>query len=192
MIVARRKAGISARPSQEKNSSNVKPPLSSAKGMGERRLSLSVQYACEDATGALPSRPRIRRWVKQALEGSSAEVTVRFVDAEEGQALNRDFRQRDYATNVLSFPYVPLPDMAGDLVLCLPVVLKEAQEQGKPPEAHFAHLIVHGMLHLQGYDHEPSATGDESDAEVMEAREREILGALGYPDPYLSERDPRA
>ncbi|HTJ95904.1 MAG TPA: rRNA maturation RNase YbeY [Rhodocyclaceae bacterium] len=141
-------------------------------------LSLSVQYACKDA--ALPSRPQVRRWVKKALEGSSAEVTVRFVDAEEGQALNKDYRQRDYATNVLSFPYLPLPDMAGDLVLCLPVVLSEAKDQKKPTEAHFAHLIVHGMLHLQGYDHETS----EQDAEVMEAREREILAALGYPDPY--------
>lgn len=142
-------------------------------------LSLSVQYACKDET--LPSRPQVRRWAKKALEGSSAEVTVRFVDAEEGQMLNRDYRQRDYATNVLSFPYMPLPDMAGDLVLCLPVVLREAAEQHKSAEAHFAHLIVHGMLHLQGYDHETS----ESDAEVMEAREREIMAALGYADPYL-------
>lgn len=142
-------------------------------------LSLSVQYACKDET--LPSRPQVRRWAKKALEGLSAEVTVRFVDAEEGQMLNRDYRQRDYATNVLSFPYMPLPDMAGDLVLCLPVVLREAAEQRKAAEAHFAHLIVHGMLHLQGYDHETS----ESDAEVMEAREREILAALGYADPYL-------
>lgn len=149
-------------------------------------LSLSVQYACND--DALPSRPQVRRWVKKALEGDSAEVTVRFVDAEEGQMLNREYRHKDYATNVLSFPYAPNPDMAGDLVLCLPVMLKEAEEQRKPAEAHFAHLIVHGMLHLQGYDHE---TGDE-DAEIMEAREREILAALGYPDPYLSEREPQA
>ncbi|MDE2600249.1 MAG: rRNA maturation RNase YbeY [Rhodocyclaceae bacterium] len=149
-------------------------------------LSLSVQYACND--DALPSRPQVRRWVKKAFEGDSAEVTVRFVDAEEGRTLNREYRHKDYATNVLSFPYVPNPEMAGDLVLCLPVVLKEAAEQKKPAEAHFAHLIVHGMLHLQGYDHE---TGDE-DAEIMEAREREILAALGYPDPYLSERELRA
>jgi probable rRNA maturation factor len=153
-------------------------------------LSLSVQYACSDES--LPSRPQVRRWVKKALEGGSAEVTVRFVDAEEGQLLNRDYRDKDYATNVLSFPYLPNPEMAGDLVLCLPVVMKEAEEQQKPLEAHFAHLIVHGMLHLQGYDHEPSKAGDESDAEIMEAREREILAALGYPDPYLSEREPRA
>lgn len=149
-------------------------------------LSLSVQYACND--DVLPSRPQVRRWVKKALEGDSAEVTVRFVDAEEGQMLNREYRQKDYATNVLSFPYVPNPQMAGDLVLCLPVVLKEAAEQNKPIDAHFAHLIVHGMLHLQGYDHE---TGDD-DAEIMEARERRILAALGYPDPYLSERELQA
>jgi probable rRNA maturation factor len=149
-------------------------------------LSLSVQYACKDE--ALPSRQKIRRWVQKSLEGDSAEVTVRFVDAEEGQMLNREYRHKDYATNVLSFPYVPNPDMAGDLVLCLPVVLKEAQAQKKPVDAHFAHLIVHGMLHLQGYDHETGDDGDESSAEVMEAREREILAALGYPDPYLSER----
>lgn len=149
-------------------------------------LSLSVQYACEGE--ALPARPQVRRWVKKALEGDSAEVTVRFVDSEEGQMLNREYRHRDYATNVLSFPYAPNPDMAGDLVLCLPVVLKEAAEQQKPAEVHFAHLIVHGMLHLQGYDHETS----DSDAEIMEAREREILAALGYPDPYLSEREPQA
>lgn len=142
-------------------------------------LSLSVQYACKDA--ALPSRSQVRRWVKKALEATHAEVTVRFVDAEEAQMLNHDYRQRDYATNVLSFPYVSLPEMAGDLVVCLPVVLREAAEQHKTAEAHFAHLIVHGMLHLQGYDHETS----ESDAEVMEAREREILAALGYADPYL-------
>jgi len=152
-------------------------------------LSLSVQYACNDEElSLLPSRPQVRRWVKKALEGESAEVTVRFVDAEEGQILNREYRHKDYATNVLSFPYVPNPEMAGDLVLCLPVMLKEAEEQQKPAEAHFAHLIVHGMLHLQGYDHE---TG-EADAEIMEAREREILAALGYPDPYLSEREPQA
>ena len=153
-------------------------------------LSLSVQYACSDER--LPSRPQVRRWVKKSLEGEGAEVTVRFVDAEEGQMLNREYRHKDYATNVLSFPYAPNPQMVGDLVLCLPVVLKEAAEQQKPAEAHFAHLIVHGMLHLQGYDHETGDDGNESDAEIMEAREREILAALGYPDPYLSERELRA
>jgi len=107
-------------------------------------------------------------------------ATVRFVDAEEGRELNRDYRGKDYATNVLSFVYESAPTVVGDLVVCLPVVLREAAEQDKPSEAHCAHLIVHGVLHLQGYDHE---TGPQ-DAERMEAREREILARLGYPDPY--------
>lgn len=119
--------------------------------------------------------------MRAACEGA-AQVTVRFVAADEGRALNRDYRGKDYATNVLSFPYLPPPQLAGDLVLCLPVVLREAEEQSKPPEAHFAHMIVHGMLHLQGYDHE-----EEADAELMEAREIEILAHLGYPDPYSSD-----
>ncbi|HEX5392309.1 MAG TPA: rRNA maturation RNase YbeY [Rhodocyclaceae bacterium] len=143
-------------------------------------LSLAVQYACKDE--ALPSRPRIRRWTKAALE-RPAEVTIRFVDAEEGQALNRDYRGKDYATNVLSFPYETEPAVMGDLVVCLPVVQREAQEQGKPIDAHFAHLIVHGILHLHGYDHETS----KKDAEAMESKERTILARLGYPDPYADE-----
>ena len=105
---------------------------------------------------------------------------MRFVDAEEGRALNRDFRRKDYPTNVLSFDYETTPRIVGDLVVCPPVALREAFEQGKSAEAHFAHLIVHGMLHLVGYDHE---TGTE-DAARMEAREREILAGLGYADPY--------
>lgn len=147
-------------------------------------LSLAVQYACKHE--ALPSRPQVRRWVNRALKATgpeSAEVTVRFVEAEEGQTLNRDFRGKDYATNVLSFPYEAGPELAGDLVLCLPVVLKEAAEQGKTMEAHFAHLLVHGMLHLQGYDHD-----NDEDAEIMEAEEREILAKMGYGDPYIGER----
>jgi len=126
-----------------------------------------------------PPRPQLRRWVRASC-GIPAEVTVRFVDGEEGRTLNRDYRGKDYATNVLSFPYECGERVHGDLVLCLPVVEREALAQGKSPEAHFAHLIVHGMLHLQGYDHE---TGRD-DAERMEALERSILGTLGYPDPY--------
>ncbi len=140
-------------------------------------LSLGVQYACKDV--ALPSRSLIRRWVRASCD-RPAEVAVRFVGADEGRALNRDYRHKDYATNVLSFVYAEEPAVQGDLVVCLPVVLREAGEQGKAAEAHFAHLIVHGMLHLQGYDHE---TGDE-DAARMEAKERAILAGLGYPDPY--------
>lgn len=145
------------------------------RGLGGR-LSLTVQYACNDP--ALPLRAKLRRWVSAALEGS-AEVTLRFADAEEARALNRDYRGKDTPTNVLSFPYAPPPELAGDLFICLPVVLAEAEAQGKPAEAHFAHLVVHGMLHLQGFDHET-----EADATLMEAREREILSRLGYPDPY--------
>jgi probable rRNA maturation factor len=146
-------------------------------------LNLSVQHAVRHA--ASPHRPQVLRWLRAAQEGA-ATVSVRFVDVDEGRALNRDYRHKDYATNVLSFVYdsepvgSALPAVVGDLVICVPVVLREAQEQGKAAEAHFAHLIVHGMLHLQGYDHETGAR----DARRMEAREREILDGLGYPDPY--------
>jgi len=108
------------------------------------------------------------------------QATIRFVDLDEGQALNRDYRGKDYATNVLSFIYEATPRVVGDLVICLPVVLREAAEQNKPVAAHLAHLIVHGMLHLQGYDHE---TG-KRDASRMENKEREILARFGIPDPY--------
>lgn len=140
-------------------------------------LRLSVQYP--DGRDGAPTRPQVRRWVRSAC-AIPAEVTVRFVDADEGRRLNRDYRGKDYATNVLSFPYDSGTTLSGDLALCLPVVAREAGEQGKAPEAHFAHMVVHGMLHLQGYDHE---TG-KYDAERMEALERKILEALGYPDPY--------
>jgi probable rRNA maturation factor len=128
---------------------------------------------------AAPRRPQVLRWLRAAQEGP-ATVTVRFVGADEGRALNHDYRHKDYSTNVLSFVYESEPVIVGDLVICIPVVLREAAEQGKTAEAHFAHLIVHGMLHLQGYDHETGAR----DARRMEAREREILAGLGYPDPY--------
>ena len=140
-------------------------------------LHLSIQYP--GGREGAPTRSQVRRWVRAACT-LPAEVTVRFVGMEEGQALNRDYRGKDYATNVLSFPYESGARVCGDLVLCLPVLEREAQAQGKSPEAHCAHLIVHGMLHLQGYDHETGA----DDAERMETREREILHTLGYPDPY--------
>lgn len=136
-----------------------------------------MQYACKD--DVLPSRSQVRRWVSASC-AAPAEVTVRFVDVEEGRQLNLDYRGKDYATNVLSFPYAEAPVVLGDLVVCLPVVLREAAAQAKPPLAHFAHMIVHGMLHLQGYDHE---TG-EADAERMEAKERDVMAALGFSDPY--------
>lgn len=149
--------------------------------MTSRRLNLSVQYACNK--DHLPLRQKIQNWARAALNVDGmrgGQVTVRFVDAEEGQALNREFRNKDYATNVLSFPYESEPVVCGDLVICAPVVEREASEQGKSLEAHIAHLIVHGVLHLQGYDHETS----KADARRMENRERAILLALGYADPY--------
>ena len=152
--------------------------------MTSKRLNLSVQYAC-NATG-LPSRPQIRAWVRAALDVDGkrgGQITIRFVDSEEGQSLNSDYRGKDYATNVLSFPYETEPVVAGDLVICPAVVEREAAEQRKTLEAHYAHLIVHGILHLQGYDHE---IGDE-DAQQMEATERSILAQLGFADPYREE-----
>lgn len=146
-----------------------------------RRLNLSVQYAC-NADG-VPSRPQFRAWARAALNADGmrgGQITLRLVDAEEGQSLNRDYRGKDYATNVLSFPYEIEPVVIGDLAICHPVVAREAAEQGKTLEAHYAHLVVHGVLHLQGYDHE---TG-EADAARMEDKEREILASLGFADPY--------
>jgi len=140
-------------------------------------LSLAVQYGCND--DHLPSRSQVRRWASAARE-KPMNVTVRFVGVAEGRALNRDFRGKDYATNVLSFVYENGVAATGDLVVCLPVVLREARAQKKPAKAHMAHMIVHGMLHLQGYDHE---TG-RRDALRMEAQEREILARFGIPDPY--------
>lgn len=139
-------------------------------------LSLAVQYGCADPS--LPDRSQLRRWVKAALE-TDVQVTLRFVAAAEGRMLNRDFRGKDYATNVLTFVYESQP-VAGDVVVCTDVVRREAREQGKSLKAHLAHLVVHGMLHLQGYDHETGARA----AARMETREREILARFGIPDPY--------
>lgn len=144
------------------------------------RLNLSVQYACNRE--GLPLRADFVRWARAALVGGG-EVTIRLVEADEGQSLNNEYRGKDYATNVLSFPYEIEPVTQGDLVICPSVVAREAQEQGKPLDAHYAHLTVHGMLHLQGWDHE-----DDDEAQDMEDQEREILAALGYPDPYAGER----
>ena len=145
-------------------------------------LSLSLQFgALQDAAphrAALP-RHKVMRWIRHALD-TDAEITVRIVDAEEGQALNRDYRHKDYATNVLTFDYATEPVVMADLVLCAPVVAREAADLGKPLAEHYAHLLVHGTLHAQGWDHE---TGEE-DAQAMEARETQILAGLGVPDPY--------
>ena len=126
----------------------------------------------------------MRRWARAALRDRDIEVAVRLVGEEEGRSLNQDYRGRDYATNVLTFTYgddaeVEGLPLYGDIVLCVPVVVREAQEQGKAVAAHFAHLMVHGMLHLQGFDHE-----SEAEAEIMEALETEILAGLGIDDPY--------
>ena len=146
------------------------------------QLTLSLQFGkIDDAAlhrAALP-RHKVARWIRHALQ-SDAEITVRIVDAEEGRALNRDYRKKDYATNVLTFDYTMEPVVTADLVLCAPVVAQEAKEQGKTLQAHYAHLLVHGALHAQGWDHETS----EEDAQVMELREVEILARLGFANPY--------
>lgn len=143
---------------------------------GRPALSLAVQYAVRD--DGLPTRARLRKWAAAALR-SDAAVTVRLVDAEEGRTLNHDYRKRDYATNVLTFIYQDTPPLSGDIVLCAPVVAEEARQQRKDLSAHYAHMVVHGMLHLQGYDHE-----NDADAGIMETLETEIVMQLGYPDPY--------
>jgi probable rRNA maturation factor len=145
-------------------------------------LTLSLQFAAmAEVTvhrAALP-RNKVIRWVRHAL-AHEGEITVRIVDAPEGQSLNRDYRKKDYATNVLTFDYTQEPVVTADLVLCAPVVAQEAMEQGKSLQAHYAHLIVHGTLHAQGWDHETN----EAHAEAMEAKEIEILSALGFASPY--------
>ena len=144
-------------------------------------LSLSLQFGTlADAPlhrAALP-RHKVTRWIRHAL-ATDAEITVRIVDADEGRSLNRDFRKKDYATNVLTFDYTQEPVVTADLVLCAPVVAQEAKAQKKTLQAHYAHLIVHGTLHAQGWDHELN-----EDAEVMELRETEILARLGFKNPY--------
>jgi probable rRNA maturation factor len=149
----------------------------------KNKLSLSVQYPDARLQERL-TRPKIRSWVKAALLGP-AELTIRFVDAAEGQALNRDYREKDYATNVLTFAYNEGDELAedepvrADIILCTDVLEREASEQGKTVEEHAAHLIVHGVLHAQGYDHM-----DDDEATEMELFETDILESLGFPDPY--------
>jgi probable rRNA maturation factor len=140
-------------------------------------LALSLQFADASHRAELP-RHKVARWLRAAL-AAPAEITVRIVDADEGRTLNRDYRGRDYATNVLTFDYSRAPVVVADLILCAPVVADEARRQKIPLAAHYAHLLVHGALHAQGYDHE-----DDADAAAMEAREREIVTGLGFADPY--------
>ena len=151
----------------------------------KNKLTLSVQYPDARLQESI-TRPNIRRWVQAALF-APAELTIRFVDAEEGRVLNRDYRGKDYATNVLTFAYNEGEDIAedeptrADIILCTDVLEKEAAEQQKTVEEHTAHLIVHGVLHAQGYDHD-----DDEEATEMERLETDILDVLGYPDPYAS------
>ncbi|MBX9918157.1 MAG: rRNA maturation RNase YbeY [Nitrosomonas sp.] len=135
-----------------------------------------VQYATDSST--VPTRPQFRRWVKAALM-QEAEIVLRLVDETEGRELNQQFRGKDYATNVLTFVYDDTQPLTGDIVLCAPVVSQEAQQQHKDLLAHYAHLTVHGILHLQGYDHI-----EDADAVEMEQLETQILARLGYGNPY--------
>ena len=152
-----------------------------SKATFELRLGLQQPDGCH--RGVL-LRSRVARWIRAALE-APAEITVRIVDEDEGRELNRSYRQRDHATNVLTFDYQHWPVVVADLVLCAPVVAREARAQGKSIDAHYAHLIVHGTLHAQGFDHERAA-----DARKMEAREIELLAALGIADPYRGDQRP--
>ena len=145
------------------------PPLS---------LQLSLQFAETAHRSELP-RHRVARWVRAALR-APGQITVRIVGAEEGRALNRDYRGQDHATNVLTFDYAHQPVVMADLVLCAPVVEAEARAQGLSLQAHYAHLLVHGTLHAQGHDHL-----EDAEAAEMEALESAIVVALGFADPYL-------
>ena len=145
-------------------------------------LNLSLQFGdiaqASRHRAALP-RHKVARWIRHSLD-IDGEITVRIVDDQEGQRLNREFRKKDYATNVLTFDYMQSPVVMADLVLCAPVVAQEAREQGKTLQAHYAHLLVHGALHAQGWDHETS----QKDAEAMEAHEIVIMQSLGFRNPY--------
>lgn len=150
--------------------------------MALNQLSLSLQFGPFDGVAAhraaLP-RTKVTRWIRHAL-ADDAEITVRVVGEAEGRALNLSYRQKDYATNVLTFDYSQAPLVTADLVLCAPVVAQEALDNGKTLADHYAHLLVHGALHAQGWDHETS----EQDADDMEAYEIEILAELGIANPY--------
>ena len=140
------------------------------------KLSLAVQYATE--ARELPTRAQFRRWIKVALQ-RDVMITLRIVDEAEGRELNKNYRGKDYATNVLTFVYDDSQTLTGDVVMCAPVVVREAAAQHKDWLAHYAHLTLHAALHLQGYDHESDA-----DAAAMESLETTLMLELHYPDPY--------
>lgn len=145
------------------------------------KLFATIQYASDSER--IPTASQFRKWAKAAISVDT-EVTIRIVDAEEGKMLNNTYRGKDYATNVLTFPLTEDPYLMGDIIICAPVVAAEAIAQGKSLEAHYAHLTVHGILHLHGYDHEV-----EAQAELMESIETAIVTKLGYPSPYLITED---
>ncbi|ROR34857.1 rRNA maturation RNase YbeY [Inmirania thermothiophila] len=145
---------------------------------------MSVEIVIQRAAPGGPGDEALRAWAQAALAGREAEgeLVIRIVDEAEGAELNRAWRGKDGPTNVLSFPHAPGTGLLGDIVLCAPVAAREAAEQGKPEAAHWAHLVVHGVLHVLGHDHQ-----EEAEAARMEGLEREILGRLGFPDPYAEE-----
>ncbi len=146
---------------------------------GTRRTAARrIDVQCAATARNVPTPARIRQWARAAL-ASDARVTIRIVGQAEGRLLNRSYRNRDYATNVLTFVFRDTPPLEGDIALCAPVITREARAQRKTVAAHYAHMVVHGLLHLQGYDHENS-----KDAAAMERRERTLLARFGYPDPY--------
>ncbi|MCC6136317.1 MAG: rRNA maturation RNase YbeY [Gammaproteobacteria bacterium] len=159
---------------------HARPPT----GPSHLKLELDLQIALE--MPGLPAATDFQRWAEAALVGAAyhqdAEITIRIVNEVESAALNETYRHKQGSTNVLSFPFEAPPEvpslLLGDIVICAPVVLREAVSQGKPPPAHWAHLVIHGVLHLLGYDH------DEIQAEAMESLEIQILAGLGYSDPY--------
>src|SRR5690606_31077449 len=167
----------------------VTPPPTTTRAHGPTTmLELDLQLA---SNGQHPAEADFRRWCELALRQRSgdSELTIRLVDEDEGRELNRTWRHKDYATNVLSFP-ADVPDefldipLLGDLVICVPVVECEATEPGQTPEAQWAHLVIHGCLHLLGYDHI-----EDAEAEEMEGLERDLLAELGHPDPYAGDED---
>jgi len=146
--------------------------------MSARRSAPRIDVQCATTARNVPPPARIRQWARAAL-GSDARVTIRIVGRAEGRLLNRSYRNRDYATNVLTFVFRDQPPYEGDIALCAPVITREARAQRKTAAAHYAHMVVHGLLHLQGYDHE-----NDADAGRMERREKTLLSRFGYPDPY--------